>query len=113
MQKTIEVPLFYCICCYNDGYLYGPNNDMRMNIYGMGYFLFVVLSFVGIYFIYCLSTLLVKFQFLLFLGMNSLLIMLLYEPIKRIVIKIMSLLFSLDVKIIRSSLGFILLCRFR
>lgn len=90
-------------------YIYRPNNDMRMNIYGMGYFLFVVLSFVGIYFIYCLSTLL-RFQFLLFLGMNSLLIMLLHEPIKRIVIKIVSLLLSLDVEITRSSLGLILLC---
>ena len=42
--------------------------------------------------------------------MNSLLIMLLHEPIKRIVIKIVSLLLSLDVEITRSSLGLILLC---
>ena len=47
---------------------------------------------------------------MLFLGMNSLLIMLLHEPIKRIVIKIVSLLLSLDVEITRSSLGLILLC---
>ena len=36
--------------------------------------------------------------------------MLLHEPIKRIVIKIVSLLLSLDVEITRSSLGLILLC---
>lgn len=100
----VSVAVMIAICILE------PSNDMRMNNYGMGYLLFLFLAFVGIYFVYCLSTFLVKIQFCFFLGMNSLLIMLLHEPIKRVVIKIMSLLFSLDVEIIRSSLGLILLC---
>lgn len=85
-------------------YISGVTCNMQSCSYSPCYpvsFMVGLLGFASIYVIaYCLQ----KNTILSWLGMNSLAIMLMHEPIKRIVIKIYSLFFNISVEILRESL---------
>ena len=72
--------------------------------------LFTVAAISGSLFIIIVSQIVTKNKLLEFFGMNSLIIMCIHEPIRRIVIKILSVLAKIDVTVIRNNIGWSLLC---
>ena len=72
--------------------------------------LFTVAAISGSLFIIIVSQIVTKNKLLEFFGKNSLIIMCIHEPIRRIVIKILSVLAKIDVTVIRNNIGWSLLC---
>jgi fucose 4-O-acetylase-like acetyltransferase len=84
-------------CSHLNGYV-----DMNKSIYS-NYFLYFISAFCGIIFIYLIS-LYCNLQFVRFLGANSLIIMCVHEPIKRMLLKIISVISKIDIDVIRINL---------
>ncbi|ALP91164.1 acyltransferase family protein [Clostridium butyricum] len=82
--------------------------DMNNGRY-YNYLLYLISAFCGIACIYLIS-LYCNFKFIKFLGINSLILMCIHEPLKRILLKIISVTIKTDIDIIRSSLMCIIVC---
>lgn len=67
--------------------LFPHGGDMMTSNYPNGYLMFFVLAIVCVFSIYILSTIFVGQKWLVWLGQNTLVLMCLHEPLKRIVIK--------------------------
>ncbi|NOW21735.1 hypothetical protein [Clostridium butyricum] len=80
------------------------NNGVYSN-----YLLYFISSFSGIACIYLFSTL-INCKILSFLGVNSLIIMCVHEPLKRIIIKILSVITKTDLGLIRNGIISIFIC---
>ena len=87
-----------------------PRYDMLYSSYYGLYILFALGGGLGSLSMYFISQTIGSNKLMQWLGMNSLVIMLVHEPIKRIVIKIYSQLTNLPVLDVRSSLLHILIC---
>lgn len=85
-------------------YLIKCQNDMRSNVYGYGYICYFLIAIVATACIYIISSKLINVKWLKYIGMNSLIIMLIHEPIKRIIIAVYSMILKQDVVLIRSSI---------
>lgn len=79
-------------------------SDMKNGFYSYGYAVFFICALALVFGLYCLVIDIKKQRVLQWLGMNSLCIMLIHEPIKRIIIKVYSVLLSQDVDYIRESI---------
>lgn len=84
-------------------YLCSPGGDMRTVSYPMGYAPYLVIAICSIIAL-CMACPRRHTNILCFLGCNSLIIMLLHEPLKRIVVKVYSLVFSMDMDMARESI---------
>ena len=87
--------LFFCCC----------RNDMMSSHYPMGYIAFFVVAIICFYCCFVLSVNVTKFKWLLWLGENSLVIMCLHEPLKRIIIVIFSRILHMEVMAVRESIS--------
>lgn len=93
---SMAVAIFILFCIYSQG------GEMRMMSYSMGYIPYFLIATCCIIAI-CIVCPRKRIGVLGFLGYNSLAIMLMHEPLKRIVIKIYSMKTSVDVDILRES----------
>ena len=93
-------------------WLLSTRNDMMSSSYSNGYGAFFLIALVCIM---CLFALLVKIRsrkiisILTWLGVNSLLIMCLHEPLKRIIIVVFSKLLGMETEAVRGSIGWSIL----
>ncbi len=78
--------------------------NMKTGFYSHGYAVAFICALALVFGLYLLVRELKKQRVLQWLGMNSLCIMLIHEPIKRIIIKVYSVLLSQDVDYIRESI---------
>ena len=99
----------YIVCCYNGSV------DMRIAKYGNAV-LFIITSLAGTTGCIFLGHIIMRYdlpaKFFSYLGANSLLIMLMHEPIKRITIKIFDILFNKYISDVRDFLPTVLLITF-
>ena len=86
------------ICFYYDNYI----NMMGHNFENI--ILFLLGSFCGIYIVLFFSNVLKKLKVISFIGQNSIIILCCHEPIRRMVIKLFSLLFNINISILRGSI---------
>lgn len=110
-KKKLSIKIsFICVLLLINFYTSYLNGQVDMNngVYS-NYFLYFISAFSGIGSIYLISTLF-KFKGISFLGINSLIIMCVHEPIKRIVIKIMEILTKINSDIIRNNIVGIFTC---
>lgn len=91
-----------CLCVYS-----GCRVDIN-NLLITNYFVFIISSFNGIIFLYSLSKI-VKIKYLQWLGINSLCIMLIHEPIKRIVLQVLSKVTKIELVLLRTNFFFVLI----
>lgn len=77
---------------------------MHASIYPNGYSYFLLCAVICVAAIFILSTTLTSQKWLSWLGRNTLVIMCLHEPIKRIVIKIFSMIMYQDTNMVRNSI---------
>lgn len=82
--------------------------DMNNNIIP-NYFMFYISAFSGIIFILVISRK-IKLSFINYLGKNSLIIMLVHEPIKRIIIKFIEIITKINIEILRNNIISIIIC---
>lgn len=82
--------------------------DMNNNIL-QNYFMFYIAALTGVFFIFLISNK-IKCNWLSYLGKNSLIIMLLHEPLKRIVLKIIELVTRININILRDNIFLIIIC---
>lgn len=80
-------------------------NDMHGSSYPNGYFLFFVIALVCIACCYIISAKLSMNKWLMWLGTNSLVIMCIHEPLKRILIVIFSRILHMEVVAVRESIS--------
>lgn len=78
-------------------------NDMKNGLYSHGYVAFFIIAISVILGLYGIVANIQRANMLQWFGINSLCIMLIHEPIKRIIIKLYSMLISSDVDIVRES----------
>lgn len=83
--------------------LFQHPNDMMSSNYSCGYMYFHVIAVILIISLLGLSSLLISQKWLVSLGVNSLTIMCLHEPLKRIVVKIISIVLGQSVDVVRNS----------
>ena len=76
------------------------------SFYPNGYWYFLLVSFISVFSLYGLSTLCRNVIPLIWLGKNTLMIMCLHEPLKRVVIQIVSIVFRQDVELVRDNILF-------
>ncbi|MCQ2960138.1 MAG: acyltransferase family protein [Bacteroidales bacterium] len=81
----------------------GMKSNMQNMVYSYGYLLFYFCAVAVIYSLYDFLLVLRRSRVLQWLGRNSLCIMLVHEPIKRILIKLYSMIFSSSVDFVRES----------
>lgn len=81
----------------------GVRNDMMMSSYNQGYLVFFLIAMVGCACTYVISHTLKGSKALQWLGVNSLAIMCLHEPLKRIILKITSAVLGMDMTAVRES----------
>ncbi len=97
-------PIF--IVCYIMALVYNGNVSMLAHNYGR-IPLFVVGAISGSEILYVISLLITKIKvcknILIFYGVNSITVMLCHEPIKRIVVKIVSIITKINIEIIRNN----------
>lgn len=101
----ISVSLFLCLTVTS---LWNKGVDMNNNIIP-NYFIFYISAFLGIIFTINISKK-IKLSFVKYLGKKSLILMLVHEPIKRIVIKLVELLTKIKVEVLRTNIISILIC---
>ena len=90
------------------GFINGP---VSMGALVLGnYFLYYIAATSGTLFLYFISRKLPHYRWLSFLGRNSLIILCIHEPIKRIVIKIISVYIKIPVDTLRNSILGSMLC---
>ncbi|MDV4150288.1 acyltransferase family protein [Clostridium sp. AL.422] len=82
--------------------------DMNNNVYG-NYILFIIGSLSGIAIIYIISKI-YKFKFFSVIGKYSLIIMCIHEPIKRVLIKVISIILKVDIDLARQNVFIIFIC---
>lgn len=80
--------------------------DMNGNFYSRYFFL---CSFGGIGFMY-MSAKMINLKLIKYLGINSLIIMGIHEPVKRIVIKITNVIMQIDIHTLRQEIFWIMIC---
>ena len=85
-------------------YISGVTCNMQSCSYTPCYPFSFIIGLLGFLSIYLLSYSIQKSKILSWLGLNSLAIMLLHEPVKRIVIKISSAVFSIPIELLRESI---------
>jgi fucose 4-O-acetylase-like acetyltransferase len=80
-------------------------NDMQICSYCNGYFLFFIIALVCILCCYVISSKLSMNKWLMWLGINSLAIMCIHEPMKRILIVVFSRILHMEVQAVRESIS--------
>lgn len=105
-NTAISIAIFSVLSIFI-AYLYN-GCDMNNNTYS-NYILFYILAFIGIAFTFTVSNTL-NLSILRFIGVNSLIIMCIHEPIKRILIKIVSVVTKIDINILRQEFIWIGIC---
>ena len=104
-KKYIIIPVI--LIFYILAYVYNGGISMLGHKYGIPY-LFVLGAISGTGIIYLISSLLENTKIvnksLVFLGKNSLTIMLCHDPIKRIIVKVVSVIIKIDDELIRNTL---------
>lgn len=93
---SMAIAIFILFC------LYSPGGEMRMMSYPMGYIPYFVIATCCIIAV-CMVCPRKHIGILSFLGYNSLAIMLMHEPLKRVIIKVYSVATSIDMDTVRES----------
>ena len=89
------------------------NKSVDMNFLNLGnYFLYYISAISGLLFLYLISKKIQHVKWLSFLGKNTLVIMCIHDPIKRVVIKIVSIFVNLPSEVIRDSTFYSIICLF-
>ena len=99
----VLIGLFVAVIAIGYVLLTGIRNDMLCGIYSKGYLSFFVCAICIIYSLYVCLSKVKKVTALQWMGMNSLGIMLVHEPVKRIVVKLYSVVVSEPVNFVRES----------
>lgn len=87
------------------------NKLVDMNLLVLGnYFLYYISAISGTMFLFLFSKKIAHNKWLSYLGSNSLIIMAIHEPIKRIIIKLMSMIVNIPVDVLRQTLLSSFLC---
>lgn len=81
----------------------GVRNDMMGSAYSQGYLIYFMIAIVGCSCTYMISNSIKGSRVLQWLGVNSLAIMCLHEPLKRIILKITSSILGMDMDAVRES----------
>lgn len=95
---SMTVAVFILLC------IYSPGGEMRMMSYPMGYIPYFLIATCCILAI-CMVCPRKHIGILSFLGYNSLAIMLMHEPLKRVIIKVYSVATSIDMDTVRESVS--------
>lgn len=82
--------------------------DMNNNVFN-NYFMFYIGALMGINFILLLSNK-VKYNWITYLGRNSLIIMLVHEPLKRIILKLIEMITKINMDTLRGNIFLIIIC---
>lgn len=102
-NNNIAIGLFTIIIAFICVIIFNVIGNMKGNFYSHSYFVFFICALFIVFGLY-LSVSGIKHQIVFqWLGMNSLCIMLIHEPIRRIITKCYSIFFSLNVDYVRES----------
>lgn len=107
-KKILWFRIFWGILCMCGVFTYilltSMNGNMQNTSYSQGYFIFFICAILLILSLLEMTTDIKSVKPLQWLGINSLCIMLVHEPLKRIIIKAYSIVISVDVESVRISL---------